>query len=81
MQAAHRHTPSVPAWLVCDVDALRAYGIGMVRPGGRGLAPYLADAIRPRPPHWKRWRADFGMDAACAGSQRGAKQRQRAGRH
>lgn len=39
MQAAG----AVPAYLVCDARALRAYGLGMVRPGGRGLAPFLAD--------------------------------------
>lgn len=39
MQAAG----AVPAYLVCDARALRAYGLGMVRPGARGLAPYLAD--------------------------------------
>ena len=43
MQAAHRATPSIPAYLVCDARALRAYGLGMIRPGGRGLAPFLAD--------------------------------------
>ncbi|MEO8117993.1 MAG: FAD-dependent oxidoreductase [Rhodoferax sp.] len=40
-------TPAVPAYLVCDAEALRKYGIGMVRPGakpgGKGLAPFLAD--------------------------------------
>jgi succinate dehydrogenase/fumarate reductase flavoprotein subunit len=34
---------SVPAYLVCDAQALKKYGIGMVRPGGKGLAPFLAD--------------------------------------
>jgi hypothetical protein len=43
MQAAHRQAPSIPAYLVCDAQALRKYGLGMVRPGGRGLVPYLAD--------------------------------------
>lgn len=43
MQQAHEHTPSIPAFLVCDARALRSYGLGMVRPGGRGLAPFLAD--------------------------------------
>jgi succinate dehydrogenase/fumarate reductase flavoprotein subunit len=43
MQAHHAHTPSVPSWLVCDAAALQRYGIGMIRPGGKGLAPYLAD--------------------------------------
>ena len=35
--------PSVPCWLICDAAALKRYGLGMVRPGGRGLAPFLAD--------------------------------------
>ncbi|CAN5407681.1 hypothetical protein BH10PSE16_BH10PSE16_20480 [soil metagenome] len=34
---------NIPAYLVCDAEALRRYGLGMVRPGGKGLAPYLAD--------------------------------------
>jgi hypothetical protein len=37
----------IPAYLICDAEALRKYGLGMVRPGakagGRGLAPFLAD--------------------------------------
>jgi succinate dehydrogenase/fumarate reductase flavoprotein subunit len=43
MQAHHATTPSVPSWLVCDSGALKRYGIGMVRPGGKGIAPFLAD--------------------------------------
>ncbi len=34
---------AVPAYLVCDAEALRRYGMGMVRPGSKGLAPFLAD--------------------------------------
>jgi succinate dehydrogenase/fumarate reductase flavoprotein subunit len=33
----------VPAYLVTDSEGLRKYGLGMVRPGGKGLAPFLAD--------------------------------------
>lgn len=43
MQAAHKTSPSIPAYLICDATALRKYGVGMVRPGGKGLAPFLAD--------------------------------------
>jgi succinate dehydrogenase/fumarate reductase flavoprotein subunit len=47
MQAHHATTHSVPSWLVCDAGALKRYGIGMVRPGGKGLAPFtLADLAR-----------------------------------
>lgn len=40
MQAARQ---AVPAYLLADAKALRQYGMGMVRPGGKGLAPFLAD--------------------------------------
>jgi succinate dehydrogenase/fumarate reductase flavoprotein subunit len=34
---------AVPAYLIADAKALRHYGMGMVRPGGKGLTPFLAD--------------------------------------
>ncbi|CAB3796239.1 FAD-dependent oxidoreductase [Pararobbsia alpina] len=34
---------TVPAFLLTDAVGLRKYGLGMVRPGGKGLAPFLAD--------------------------------------
>jgi succinate dehydrogenase/fumarate reductase flavoprotein subunit len=40
MQAAQQ---AVPAYLIADAKALRQYGMGMVRPGGKGLSPFLAD--------------------------------------
>lgn len=43
MREANRSRPAIPAWLLADAEALRRYGMGMVRPGGRGLAPFLAD--------------------------------------
>jgi succinate dehydrogenase/fumarate reductase flavoprotein subunit len=43
MQAHHATTPSVPSWLVCDAGALKRFGIGMIRPSGKGLEPFLAD--------------------------------------
>ncbi|SAK73206.1 3-oxosteroid 1-dehydrogenase [Caballeronia temeraria] len=43
MQKANTTTPSVPAYLITDSEGLRKYGLGMVRPGGKGLAPFLAD--------------------------------------
>ena len=35
--------PNLPAYLIADARALKAYGMGMVRPGAKGLAPFLAD--------------------------------------
>ncbi len=42
MQKANETTPSVPAYLVTDAEGLRKYGLGMVRPGSKGFAPFLA---------------------------------------
>ncbi|WP_244158651.1 FAD-dependent oxidoreductase [Caballeronia fortuita] len=43
MQEANESTPAVPAYLITDSEGLRKYGLGMVRPGGKGLTPFLAD--------------------------------------
>ncbi len=45
---AMQQAGAVPAFLVCDARALRQYGLGMVRPGGGGLAPFLADGYLVR---------------------------------
>lgn len=64
MQAAHRQAPSIPAFLVCDATALRKYGLGMVRPGGRGLAPYLADGYLTSGATLAELATKLGIDAA-----------------
>ncbi len=48
MQEANRQRPSVPAYLITDAEGLRKYGLGMVRPGGMGLASALADGYVTR---------------------------------
>ncbi len=63
MQKAHQSTPSIPAYLVCDVDALRKYGIGMVRPGGKGLTPFLADGYLTEGATLAELALKLGMDA------------------
>ncbi|MFM7025383.1 MAG: FAD-dependent oxidoreductase [Limnohabitans sp.] len=62
MQKAHQSTPSIPAYLVCDTDALRKYGIGMVRPGGKGLAPFLADGYLTEGATLAELAGKLGMD-------------------
>lgn len=42
MQEASQ-TATIPAYLICDAPALKRYGLGMVRPGGKGLKPFLDD--------------------------------------
>lgn len=63
MQAAHAQTPSIPAFLICDAAALRAYGLGMVRPGGAGLAPFIADGYLSEAATLAELAQKLGMDA------------------
>lgn len=60
MQAAG----AVPAWLVADARALKKYGMGMVRPGGQGLEPYLADGYLTQGATLEELAAKLGIDAA-----------------
>lgn len=48
MYAANKDGATIPAFEVTDADGLRKYGLGMVRPGGRGLASFLADGYLVR---------------------------------
>lgn len=64
MQAAHRQAPGIPAYLVCDAEALRKYGLGMVRPGGRGLEAYLADGYLVAGATLAELAGRLGIDAA-----------------
>ncbi len=43
MRAAQTDRPSIPAFLLADARALKAYGLGMVRPGGHGLQAFIED--------------------------------------
>ena len=63
MQEAHKTQPSIPAYLVCDAEALRKYGMGMVRPGGKGLAPFLADGYLTEGATLAELAGKLGMDA------------------
>ncbi len=60
---AMQRAGAVPAYLVCDSRALKAYGIGMVRPGGRGLAPFLADGYLTEGRTLDELAARLGVDA------------------
>jgi succinate dehydrogenase/fumarate reductase flavoprotein subunit len=41
MHRAHETEPSIPAFLVCDANFLRKYGLGLVRPAARSLQRFL----------------------------------------
>lgn len=55
---------SVPAYLICDAEALRKYGLGMVRPGGKGLAPFLSDGYLTEAPTLAALAGKLGIAAA-----------------
>ena len=63
MQAAHQKSPCIPAYLVCDALGLKKYGIGMVRPGGKGLGPYLADGYLTEGRTLDELASKLGVDA------------------
>jgi succinate dehydrogenase/fumarate reductase flavoprotein subunit len=63
MYAAHATTPSIPAFLVTDAEGLRRYGMGMVRPGGRGLAPFLAEGYLTEASSLAELARKLGVDA------------------
>jgi succinate dehydrogenase/fumarate reductase flavoprotein subunit len=63
MQEANKKSPSVPAYLICDAAALKKYGMGMVRPGGKGLEPFLADGYLTQGATLDELAKKLGVDA------------------
>lgn len=57
--------PSVPAYLIADRRALEAYGLGMVRPGGRGLRPFVKDGYLVFGSDLHHLAQKLGIDAAA----------------
>ncbi len=60
---AMQASSSVPAYLVCDAAALKKYGMGMVRPGGKGLEPFLADGYLTAGATLEELAKKLGVDA------------------
>ncbi len=54
----------IRAFLVTDADGLRRYGLGMVRPGGRGLRRFLDDGYLVSAPDISTLAERLGIDAA-----------------
>jgi len=48
MHRADASTRCVPAWLICDSDFLRRYGLGLVRPRTRNLTHFLHSSYLKR---------------------------------
>ena len=43
MHRSHQSVPSIPAWLVCDRNFIRKYGLGRIPPGRRSFRPAVAN--------------------------------------
>ena len=41
MYRAHGDSPAIPAWLICDRDFIRRYGLGLIRPRTPWLGGYV----------------------------------------
>jgi succinate dehydrogenase/fumarate reductase flavoprotein subunit len=63
MFEANKREPSIPAFLIADAVALKAYGLGMVRPGGYGLKPFLADGYLTQAATLRELAQKLGIDA------------------
>lgn len=61
---ADAKSPSIPAYLIADETALRKYGLGMVRPGRWGRAPFLRDGYLTRAETLPELAAKLGSDQA-----------------
>ncbi|MDP4299187.1 FAD-dependent oxidoreductase [Leptothrix discophora] len=55
---------ALPSWIVCDAAALKRHGLGMVRPGGGGLAAFLADGYLRTGATLAELAVRIGVDAA-----------------
>ena len=64
MQEVNQTTPAIPAYLICDAVALKNYGLGMVRPGGKGLEPFLADGYLTQANSLEELAKKLGINAA-----------------
>ncbi|CAO3441153.1 FAD-dependent oxidoreductase [Azospirillum endophyticum] len=64
MFEANKTVPSIPAFLITDSVGLRKYGMGMVHPGGKGLAPFLKDGYLTEAPTLDELARRLDIDAA-----------------
>ena len=63
MFEANKRTPSIPTFFIADALALRRYGLGMVRPGGYSLKPFLADGYLTQGATLRELAEKLGIDA------------------
>ena len=62
---AEAEGPSMPSWLICDEAFIRRYGLGLVLPGGRGLARLQKAGYVLSAPDLSALSALIGVDAVA----------------
>jgi len=63
MYAANRDGSHMPVFMVADAEALKKYGLGMIRPGGARIKPFLADGYLTEGATLDELAAKLGIDA------------------
>ncbi len=62
MIEAHKTIPTIPAFIIADARALKAYGLGMVRMGTKDIRPFLADGYLVEAPAIAALGEKLGME-------------------
>lgn len=62
--AANKDGSHIPAYLIADANALAKYGMGMIRPGGADIKPFLADGYLTEGKSLDELAAKLGIDAS-----------------
>jgi 3-oxosteroid 1-dehydrogenase len=65
MYRAHRDTPAIPAWLICDHAFIRRYGLGLIRPRTLSLRRYVAGGYLREAPTVRALAAATGLPAGA----------------
>jgi succinate dehydrogenase/fumarate reductase flavoprotein subunit len=65
MYRANRETPAIPAWLICDRDFIRRYGLGLIRPRTPSLRKYVASFYLHEAPTVAALAETIGVPAAA----------------
>ncbi|WP_114860725.1 FAD-binding protein [Azospirillum brasilense] len=61
---SHKLVPTMPAWLVCDSAFVAKYGLGVVHPGTRNLAPHEKSGYLTTAPTLEELARKIGVDPA-----------------
>lgn len=64
MHRSHETVRTIPAWLLCDWNFVRAYGLGRVPPGPRKLGRYVASGYLAEAPTLDALAKRIAVDAA-----------------